>query len=107
MGAIGSIFPGVLFHSILSPTYTIAGFAIPGFTIAGFIAGLSLLNTMGRFNTFRAIAKATGIGILIVYVTDFLFHQEIFSLLFCIILLPILLVIYNAITSHRKYARSA
>lgn len=99
IGAMGPIFPGVFPHSdvFLSAIYA----------VAGFIAGLSLITTKGRFNNFRAIAIATTIGMIITIPVGFLyfggFHGiNLFTLLVCLILLPILLVIYNAIISRRK-----
>jgi serine/threonine protein kinase len=88
-----------------------------------FISGLALLATKGRYNTTRAIAIAVGfsaVGIVIsnivgvigdgitlqfplTYSLEVSFGRTLSNVV-CLILLPILLLIYNAITRNTKFA---
>jgi serine/threonine protein kinase len=105
-------------HSIALPWYVYLSNAI-----FVFISGLALLATKGRYNTTRAIAIAVGfsaVGIVISNIVGVIgdgitFHfaltnylGEFFGLtltnVVCLILLPILLLIYNAITRNTKFA---
>lgn len=102
VGGMGSILSGILgyYH------YGITGIAL--FALVGFIAGFVLLITKGLYNNFRSIAIATVIGIITAGLATLLIIPYgsffSFSMAASLILLPILLVIYNAIISRRKRA---
>lgn len=76
-----------------------------GFAVAGLIAGLALLITKGRYNNFQSLATATGIsisatliGIYIAYFPHISVHD--LSVIPSLVLLPVLLALYNAISSR-------
>jgi len=99
VGGIGS----VLYTMLGYYYFGIIGIAI--FALAGFIAGFALLITQGLYNNFRAVTIATVIGILITGLFGFITYLgSIISMAVCLILLPILLVIYNAMTNRRRRA---
>ncbi len=89
-----------------------------GFALIGFIAGLSLLVTKGRYNSFRSISITVGISILATlfgfglaftygqqsYNGYFSFVDFLFPVSTSLIPLPILLVIYNLIVRGLKQA---
>ncbi len=97
-----------------------------GHILIGFIAGLAIFKTLGRYNTGRAItiAVATGAAAIIIG-SAFIAYADIWvsgiasdvawshfidlslSSAIDLVLLPILLIIYNAIASRIRHASTA
>ncbi|MEO8954723.1 MAG: serine/threonine protein kinase [Ktedonobacteraceae bacterium] len=82
-----------------------------GFAVAGLIAGLALLITKGRYNNFQALATATGISIIAALISIYIAyfpHISVhdLSVIPSLVLLPVLLALYNAISSRRNRAFS-
>ncbi len=95
MGYVLSIILGPYYYYY----YGLSGITI--FALIGFIAGLVLFVTKGHYNNFRTISRASIIGILITIPAGYPHYAPV---LFISVLLPILLVSYNAIISRRKRA---
>ena len=86
-----------------------------GFALIGFIAGLAFVITKGHYNNFRAMVTEIGISIFatlfglglafaVYHGGGFYFIDFLLPISACLIPLPILLIIYNAITSRLKRA---